>query len=57
MLKLKMKKMPKKPKANATEKQLLAWLQKAAAVKKENQRRQSENKRIEQLHKRIANFK
>lgn len=57
MLKLKMKKMPKKPKANATEKQLLNWLQRAAAVKKENQRRQSENKRIEQLHKRIANFK
>lgn len=57
MLKLKMKKMPKKPKANATEKQLLNWLQRAAAVKKENQRRKSENKRIEQLHKRIANFK
>ena len=56
MLRLKMKKMPKKPKSNATVKELERWIERATAVRKENAKRAGENKRIEMLNKKIAGF-
>ena len=56
MLRLKMKKMPKKPKSNASIKELERWIERAEAVRKENARREGENKRIEMLNKKIAGF-
>lgn len=57
MAKLKKLKMPKKPKASASVAVKENWLKRAAAVKKENARRESENKRSELLSKKIAGFK
>lgn len=57
MAKLKMKKMPKKPKLGASVAAKENWLRKAADVKKENARRASENKRSAELSKKIAGFK
>lgn len=57
MAKLKMKKLPKKPKANASVGTKENWLKKAAEVKKENARRVSVNKRSGELSKKIAGFK
>lgn len=57
MAKLKMKKMPRKPKMSASVAAKENWLRKAADVKKENARRASENKRSAELSKKIAGFK
>lgn len=57
MAKLKMLKMPKRPKAHATVQVKERWLKKAAETKKENGRRASVNKKSELLSKKIANFK
>lgn len=57
MAKLKMKKMPKKPKLGASVAAKENWLRRAADVKKENARRASENKRSAELSKKIAGFK
>lgn len=57
MAKLKMKKMPKKPKASASVEAKENWLRKAQEVKKENERRTRENKRSAELSKKIAGFK
>lgn len=54
MLRLKMKKLPPKPKSTATIKQLERWIERATAVRKENAKREGENKRIEMLNKKIA---
>ena len=51
-----MKKMPKKPKSNATVKELERWIERATAIRKENAKREGENKRIEMLNKKIAGF-
>lgn len=57
MAKLKMKRLPKKPKASASVEVKENWLRKAAEVKKENARRQQANKRSGELSKKIAGFK
>lgn len=57
MAKLKKLKMPKKPKASASVAVKENWLKRAAEIKKENARRESENKRSELLSKKIAGFK
>ncbi|MGC3979041.1 MAG: hypothetical protein QM751_12945 [Paludibacteraceae bacterium] len=57
MAKLKMKKLPKKPKASASVASKEAWLKKANEVRKENTRRQAENKKSELLSKKIAGVK
>ena len=57
MAKLKMLKMPKRPKVSASVEAKENWLRKAAEVKKENARRQSENKRSLELSKKIASYK
>lgn len=56
MAKLKMKKLPKKPKASASVETKKNWLKKANEVKKENARRARENKVSEQLSKKIAGY-
>ena len=57
MAKLKMLKMPKKPKMSASVETKENWLKRAADVKKENERRKRENKRSEELSKKIAGYK
>lgn len=57
MANLKMLKMPKKPKMSASVATKENWLKRAADVKKENERRKRENKRSEELSKRISGFK
>lgn len=57
MAKLKMKRLPKKPKANASVEVKENWLKQAAEVKKENARRTQANKRSAELSKKIAGFK
>lgn len=57
MAKLKMKKLPKRPKATASVETKKNWLKKANEVKKENARRARENKVSEQLSKKIAGYK
>lgn len=57
MAKMKMLKMPKKPKIGASVATKENWLKRAADVKKENERRKRENKRSEELSKRIAAYK
>lgn len=57
MTKLKMLKAPKKPKMSASAATKENWLKRAAEVKKENERRKRENKRSEELSKKIAGFK
>lgn len=57
MAKLKMLKMPKKPKLSASVATKERWLQRAAEVKKENARRASENKKSMELSKKIAGTK
>ncbi len=54
---LKMKKLPKKPKASSSLSTKENWLKRANDVKKENERRRRENKRSQELSKRIAGFK
>ncbi len=54
---LKMKKLPKKPKASATIAVKENWLKRATEVRKENALRQRLNKRSCELSKRIAEFK
>ena len=57
MAKLKMKKLPKRPKASASVETKKNWLKKANEVKKENARLARENKVSEQLSKKIAGYK
>ena len=57
MAKLKMLRMPKKPKIGASVQAKENWLRRAAEVKKENARRTSENKRSQELSKKIASYK
>lgn len=57
MAKLKMKKLPKKPKASASVAVKENWLRRASEVKKENDRRRRENQRSVELSRKIANYK
>ncbi len=57
MAKLKMRKMPKKPKQSASVAVKENWLKRAAEVKKENAKRVQANKRSGELSKKIAGFK
>ncbi len=57
MAALKMKRLPKKPKASASVEVKENWLKKAAEVKKENARRASMNKKSTELSKKISGFK
>ena len=57
MAKLKMLKLPKKPKQNASVAVKENWLRRASEVKKENARRIQANKRSAELSKKIAGFK
>lgn len=57
MAKLKMKKLPKKPKASASVAVKENWLRRASEVKKENDRRRRENQRSVELSHKIANYK
>lgn len=57
MAKLKMKKLPKKPKASASVAVKENWLRRALEVKKENDRRRRENQRSVELSRKIANYK
>lgn len=57
MAKLKMKPLPKKPKASASVEVKENWLRRAAEVKKENARRAKLNKRSAELSKKIAGFR
>lgn len=57
MAKLKMLKFPKKPKLSASVQAKENWLKRAAEIKKENARRERENKRSEELSKKISGLK
>lgn len=57
MAKLKMLKLPKKPKLSASVATKERWLARANEIKKENARRIAMNKRSMELSKKIANFK
>ena len=57
MAKLKMLKLPKKPKLSASVATKERWLARAIEIKKENARRIAMNKRSMELSKKIANFK
>lgn len=57
MAKLKMLKLPKKPKLSASMATKERWLARANEIKKENARRIAMNKRSMELSKKIANFK
>lgn len=57
MAKLKMLKLPKKPKLSASVATKERWLASANEIKKENARRIAMNKRSMELSKKIANFK
>lgn len=54
MAKLKMKKMPKAPKASASVETKLAYLKRLAETKKENRRREALNRKSEMLSAKIA---
>jgi hypothetical protein len=54
MAKLKYLKLPKKPKAGASIKQLDAWLKRVDGIRKENAQRKSLNDQHERLSKRVA---
>lgn len=54
MAKKKMLKLPKAPKASASVEVKEAYLKRVAEIKKENARRAAENKKSEELSKRIA---
>lgn len=54
MAKKKMLKMPKAPKTNASVEVKEAYLKRLAEAKKENARRATENRKSEELSKRIA---
>lgn len=51
---MKMKKMPKMPKKGASLKVKTAYLERLAAVKKENKVRQAYNKKLQELDKKIV---
>lgn len=57
MAKLKMLRLPKKPKATASVAVKENWLKRAADVKKQNEARKRENKKSEELTKKIVNYK
>lgn len=57
MAKLKMLKLPKKPKMSASVAVKERWLARVQEIKRENARRIALNKRSIELSKKIANFK
>jgi hypothetical protein len=57
MANLKMKKLPKKPKASASVATKENYLKKVAEVKKENTRRAAQNKKSADLTKKISGIK
>lgn len=57
MAKLKMLKLPKRPKANASVAVKENWLKRAAEVKKENACRRAQNKKSDELSKKITGTK
>lgn len=57
MAKLKMKKLPKKPKQSASVEAKENWIKRATEVKKENIRRAAANKKSADLSKKIAGIK
>ncbi len=57
MAKLKMKKMPKKPKLSASVQVKENYLKRVAEIKKENERRKRENQKSIDLSKRISGIK
>ena len=57
MAKLKMLKLPKKPKASASVSVMENYLKRVSEVQKENRRREAENKKAENLRKKIAGIR
>lgn len=57
MAKLKMIKLPKAPKANASVAVKERWLQRANEIKKENAKRAALNRKSEELNKRIQSVR
>lgn len=57
MAKLKMLKLPKKPKASASVKTMENYLKRVSEVQKENRRRESENKKADTLRKKISGIR
>lgn len=57
MAKLKMIKLPKAPKANASVATKERWLQRANEIKKENAKRAALNRKSEELNKRIQSVR
>lgn len=57
MAKLKMLKLPKKPKASASVSVMENYLKRVSEVQKENRRREADNKKAETLRKKIAGIR
>lgn len=57
MAKLKMKKLPKKPKAGASVRVLENYMRRVKEIEKENRRREAENKKQETLRRKVANIR
>lgn len=56
MAKLKMKRLPKKPKQSASVETKINWLKRADEVKRENARRAQENKKSAELSRKISAY-
>ena len=57
MAKLKMKRLPKKPKRSASVETKINWLKRADEVKRENARRAQENKKSAELSRKISAYR
>lgn len=57
MAKLKMKRLPKKPKQSASVQTKINWLKRADEVKRENARRAQENKKSAELSRKISAYR
>lgn len=57
MAKLKMKRLPKKPKQSASVATKINWLKRADEVKRENARRAQENKKSAELSRKISAYR
>ncbi len=57
MAKLKMKRLPKKPKQSASVATKINWLKSADEVKRENARRAQENKKSAELSRKISAYR
>lgn len=57
MAKLKMKRLPKKPKQSASVETKINWLKRADEVKRENARRAQENKKSAELSRKISAYR